>query len=143
VEPDAATAAASRTGTATSSSLPSRSLPPTSLRSTRVINVYPGLDRLAGLSAERARRLYGLVYPRDPRIREARLLRYQPDPALAPKPVRGFVHPVDAIERVVRENGLSPHFSQRVGRVWQVNHHEPVRSARPVAVFRVTAATRW
>ena len=34
----------------------------------RVFNVYPGLDRLAGLSMERARRLYGLVYPRDTRI---------------------------------------------------------------------------
>jgi hypothetical protein len=34
----------------------------------RVISVYPDLDRLAGLSAERARRLYGLVYPRDTRI---------------------------------------------------------------------------
>jgi len=59
------------------------------------------------------------------------------------KPVRGFVHPVDVIERVVRENGLSPDFSRGVGRVWQFNHREPVRSARPVAVFRVTAAARW
>jgi hypothetical protein len=34
----------------------------------RVISVYPDLDRLAGLSVERARRLFGLVYPRDTRI---------------------------------------------------------------------------
>jgi hypothetical protein len=59
----------------------------------RVISVYPGLDRLAGLSAERARRLFGLVYPRVTRI------------------VR-----LDEIERVVSEKGLSPHFCRRVGR---------------------------
>jgi hypothetical protein len=31
----------------------------------RVINVYPDWQRLIELSAARARRLYGLVYPRD------------------------------------------------------------------------------
>ncbi len=64
MNPDAATAAASRTGTATSSSL-AESVPPADIAALdRVINVYPGLDRLAGLSAERAQRLYGPVYPR-------------------------------------------------------------------------------
>jgi len=109
----------------------------------RVINVYPDLDRLAGLSAKRARRLYGLVYPRDTRIVRLVFFAMSLILRLLRKPVRGFVHPVDAIERVVRENGLSPDFSRGVGRVWQVDHREPVRSARPVAVFRVTVATRW
>ena len=49
----------------------------------RVIQRYPDLE-LAGLSVERARRLYGLVYPRDT-YREARPRRAEPHPALAPK----------------------------------------------------------
>ena len=142
MDPDAATAAASRTGPATSSSLPSRSLPPPSLRSTGS-STLSGLHRLAGLSVQRARRLYGLVYPRDTRIVRLVVFALSLILRLLLKPVRGFVDPVDAIERVVRENGLSPHFSRRVGRVWQVDHREPVRSARPVAVLRVTVATRW
>jgi hypothetical protein len=36
------------------------------------------------------------------------------------KRVRATVIPVGAIERVVRENGLSPHFSATVGPAWQV-----------------------
>jgi hypothetical protein len=38
----------------------------------RVVNVYPDWQRLIRLSAERGRRLYGLVYPRDtPFVRAA------------------------------------------------------------------------
>jgi hypothetical protein len=53
---------------------------------------------------EHARRLYGLVYPRDTRI--VRLVVFAL--SLLRKPVRGFIHPVDTIERVVRDNGLNP-----------------------------------
>jgi hypothetical protein len=98
---------------------------------------------LAGLSVERARPLYGLVYPRDTRI--VRLVVVAPSLILRllRKPVRGLVRPVDAIERIARENGLSPDFSGGVGRAWQVDHREPGRCARPAAVFRVTVAARW
>jgi hypothetical protein len=36
------------------------------------------------------------------------------------KPVRASIRPVDAIERIVLENCLSPHFSETVGPAWQV-----------------------
>lgn len=124
-----------RTGRATSSS--AESAPPADIVTLdRVINAIRIWTRL---SVEHARRLYGLVYPRDTRI--VRLVVFAL--SLRRKPVRGFIHPVDTIERVVRENGLNPHLSRRVRRVWQADHREPVRSARPVAVFRVTAPTRW
>jgi len=82
--------------------------------------VYPDWQRLAGLSAERAERLYGLVYPRDRLM--VRLVIFAMNLALSllRKPVRASVHPDDAIERVVREKGLSRHFSRSVGPVWQV-----------------------
>ena len=116
--------AASRTGTATSSS--AESAPPADIVTLdRVINAIRIWTRLAGLSVEHARRLYGLVYPRDTRI--VRLVVFALSLILLQKPVRGFIHPVDTIERVVRENGLNHHFSRRVRRVWQADHREPVR----------------
>jgi hypothetical protein len=86
----------------------------------RVINVYPDWERLAALSAARAQRLYGLVYPRD--RRSVRLVVFAMNLVLRLRrtPVRASVHPADAIERVLRENGLSPHVSVSVGPAWQV-----------------------
>jgi magnesium-protoporphyrin O-methyltransferase len=86
----------------------------------RVINVYPDLERLVGLSAERALRLYGLVYPRDARSVRVVIRAMNLVLGLLRKPVRAFVYPVDEIDRILREKGLSPHFSRRVGSMWQV-----------------------
>jgi len=86
----------------------------------RVINVYPDWERLVGLSAERAQRLYGLVYPRDRRM--VRLVIFAMNLALRllRKPVRASVHSEAVIERVVREKGLSRQFSRSVGSAWQI-----------------------
>jgi hypothetical protein len=86
----------------------------------RVLNVYPDWERLAGLSAARARRLYGVVFPRDTRFVRLVIFGINLVLRLQRKRVRATVIPVDAIERVARENGLSPHFSARVGPAWQV-----------------------
>jgi Methyltransferase domain len=86
----------------------------------RVINIYPDWERLAELSAARAQRLYGLVYPRDtPMVRLVifamnLILRFRG------KAVRAAIRPVVAIERIARENGLNPHFSRNVGPAWRV-----------------------
>lgn len=86
----------------------------------RVINVYPDWEQLVALSAERARRLYGLVIPRD--TRPVRLVIGAMNVVLRMlrKPVRAAVRPVDEIERIVGEQGLRSHFSRSVGPVWQV-----------------------
>lgn len=86
----------------------------------RVINVYPDWERLIEFSAARAQRLYGLVYPRDTRFVRLVIVAMSLVLRLLRKPVRASVHPVDAIERVVREDGLSPHFTRSVGAAWQV-----------------------
>jgi magnesium-protoporphyrin O-methyltransferase len=86
----------------------------------RVLNVYPDWERLAGLSAARARRLYGVVFPRDTRFVRLVIFGINLVLRLQRKRVRATVIPVDAIERVARENGLSPHFSATVGPAWQV-----------------------
>jgi len=83
----------------------------------RVVNVYPDWERLLRLSAERARRLYGVVYPRDTPFVRVSILALN----LALRgPVRAAIHPDAAIEQMLRESGLTPHFSRSVGPVWQV-----------------------
>lgn len=86
----------------------------------RVINVYPDWERLLGLSAARAQRLYGLVFPRDTRFVRFVIRAMNLVMSVQRKQVRAAVHPVDAIDRVVREHGLSPHSTQNVGPAWQV-----------------------
>ena len=54
--------------TATSSTWPAWSVLPRSPHSNRVINVHPDWERLAGLAAGRAKRLFGLGYPRATRV---------------------------------------------------------------------------
>jgi magnesium-protoporphyrin O-methyltransferase len=87
----------------------------------RVVNVSPDWERLLALSAERAQRLYGLVYPQDTGM--VRLIVFAMNIALRlqRKTVRASVHPRDAIERIVREHGLRPHLSKRVGPAWEVS----------------------
>lgn len=86
----------------------------------RVINVYPEWQRLAGISAERAERLYGLVYPRDRFMVRLVIIAMNLALRLLRKPVRAYVHPDDEIDRVVCEQGLSRHSTRSVGPVWQV-----------------------
>jgi magnesium-protoporphyrin O-methyltransferase len=97
------------------------SVPPTDIVTLdRVINVYPDWERLVRLSAVRAQRLYGLVYPRDtPPVRLV-ILAMNLVLRLLRKPVRASVPPVDMLEQIVRESGLSPHFSRSAGLAWQV-----------------------
>jgi 2-polyprenyl-3-methyl-5-hydroxy-6-metoxy-1,4-benzoquinol methylase len=86
----------------------------------RVLNVYPDWKRLVGLSAARARRLYGVVIPRDTRFVRLVIFGINLTLRLQRKRVRAAIIPADAIDRVVRQNGLSPHFSATVGPAWQV-----------------------
>jgi hypothetical protein len=86
----------------------------------RVLNVYPGWERLAALSAERARRLYGIVIPRDTpfvrfviRLINFRLRRQRKD-------LRAAVIPIDGVDRVLRTKGFSRQMTARVGPAWQV-----------------------
>ncbi len=85
----------------------------------RVICCYPDMQKLVSLSAGRARKLYGLVYPRYTwwiRLGLAVgnfLLRLQRSP------FRTFSHPTQAVEAVLKANGLKRQsYSQTL--IWQV-----------------------
>jgi hypothetical protein len=86
----------------------------------RVINVYRGWERLARLAAGRAERLFGLVYPRDTRVVRLIIVAMNLSLRLQRKPVRAFLRPGDAIARIARENGLTPHVAHDVGPAWKV-----------------------
>ena len=81
----------------------------------RVINVYPDWQRLVELSAARAQRLYGLVYPRNTPMVRFVIFAMNLILRLRREPVRAAIRPADEIERIARENGLAPHASQDVG----------------------------
>ena len=85
----------------------------------RVLCCYPDMERLVQLSASRARKLYGLVYPRDVwwvkiGLRLANLLF-----RLRNNPFRIFVHPSQSVEALVQKNGLKKTFSYYTF-IWQV-----------------------
>ncbi|HEV2130216.1 MAG TPA: methyltransferase domain-containing protein [Longimicrobiaceae bacterium] len=85
----------------------------------RVICCYPDMERLVGLSAARARRLYGLVYPRDRWWLRSVFPLSNLYFRLRRCPFRVYNHPVEDVDAVVREQGLEPRFRGTTP-LWQV-----------------------
>ncbi len=86
----------------------------------RVICCYHDMPSLVNLSAQKARRFYGLVYPLDKWwIRLGILLYYNFRHWLLRNPMRIFVHPPEAVEAVIQSNGLERRFYRAMG-PWQV-----------------------
>jgi magnesium-protoporphyrin O-methyltransferase len=85
----------------------------------RVICCYPDMPALVGLSSAKARRLYGVVYPRDvwwTRLGRIAVNLYS---RMQRSQFRFFVHPSAEVDATVRRNGLTPRF-KRQGLFWQV-----------------------
>ncbi len=85
----------------------------------RVICCYPDMEKLVGLSAARARKLYSLVYPRDAWWLKIGLALMNFIFRLQRNPFRIFPHPTRAVEAMVRSNGLRRCFYHQT-LVWQV-----------------------
>jgi Methyltransferase domain len=83
----------------------------------RVLNVYPDWKRLIHLSTARARRLYGLVYPRN--TLPVRMVVSLMNLFVWRGPVHASVRPPDVIERMVSEAGFVRRLSSTTG-PWQV-----------------------
>lgn len=86
----------------------------------RVICCYPDMPALVSASAARARRLYGLVFPRDVWWMRV-LIRPVMDATtqLRGSPLRFFVHSARAVDALVRASGLTLVF-QRHSLFWSV-----------------------
>jgi 2-polyprenyl-3-methyl-5-hydroxy-6-metoxy-1,4-benzoquinol methylase len=92
----------------------------------RVLNVYPDWERLVALSAERARRLYGIVVPRNTPFVRLVISMINLVMRLKSKRLRAAVVPIDAIDRVLGTMGFQRHSSTRVGPAWQVTIYRRV-----------------
>jgi magnesium-protoporphyrin O-methyltransferase len=85
----------------------------------RVLCCYHDMRRLVGLSAVRARRLYGLVYPRDRWWLRVVLAVENCFFRIGRNPFRAFLHSPAAVEAVLIHSGLKRRFMYQT-LVWQV-----------------------
>jgi magnesium-protoporphyrin O-methyltransferase len=85
----------------------------------RVICCYHDMEKMVGLSAARARKLYGLVYPRDTWWIKVGLGLQNLYFRFRRSPFRTFTHSTKAVEAIVNSHGLKRH-SYRRTMVWQV-----------------------
>ena len=85
----------------------------------RVICCYPGMEALVELSAARARKLYGLVFPRETWWMKVGLAVMNFFFRLRRTPFRIFSHSSQAVEALLSRNGFKRRFYRRT-LAWQV-----------------------
>ncbi len=85
----------------------------------RVICCYPDMERLVSLSAKRARKLYGLVYPRDTWWMKAFLAIGNLLLRIRRSDYRSYSHATQAVEALVGKEGLKRR-AYRQTLAWQV-----------------------
>lgn len=85
----------------------------------RVICCYHDMQALVGLSSVLAGKLYGVVYPRDILWAKIETAASNFSYWIHRNPFRLFVHPTEAVDKVVRSNGLERRFYRKAGS-WQV-----------------------
>jgi magnesium-protoporphyrin O-methyltransferase len=98
----------------------------------RVICCYPDVGNLVTRSAERARRLYGLVYPVDRWWTRAVAWILNMVTRVSGGAYRMHVHDQRLVDRLIRQAGLDPRY-HHAGMVWQTAIYERVRPATPGA----------
>lgn len=89
----------------------------------RVICCYHDMDHLVGLSAAKAARFYGAVYPRDVRWMRIGMAAINLWLRLKRSDFRVFLHDPGAIGRVLRASGLEPRRLRQKGG-WEVVVYE-------------------
>ncbi|HLE53592.1 MAG TPA: methyltransferase domain-containing protein [Anaerolineales bacterium] len=85
----------------------------------RVICCYDDMQALVSLSARRARRMYGLVYPRDTWWVKLLIPIGNLYLRLRRSPFRAFAHSTQAVDAIARGQGLHQKFYRKMG-FWQV-----------------------
>lgn len=85
----------------------------------KVICCYHDMKNLVALSAARAKKLYGVVYPRDRWWVKLGIRIMNIVFGLQKNPYRSFIHPTHAVEAIIQRSGLRRH-SHTQTLVWQV-----------------------
>lgn len=86
----------------------------------RVICCYDDMEALVSASAERARRLYGVVYPRDTWWNRLGVSLVNLACRVQRNPFRVHIHSPEAVERVIHSKGLKRRRFYRTTPLWQV-----------------------
>ena len=89
----------------------------------RVVCRYPDMEALVGLSVARARRRYGLVYPRDGLWLRLGSRLLNGAMRLFRQRTRAWVHRTADVDAIVRAAGFSPRLV-RTTAIWQVVVYE-------------------
>jgi len=97
----------------------------------RVVCCYPDAEALVGLSAARARTVYGLVLPRDRRLVRIAMHLENLWFRLRRKAYRAYVHPTAMVDALAGATGLRP-IAERGTFIWRVVVYD--RTAPPPAV---------
>ena len=96
------------------------SLPPADIVTlNRVICCYNDMVNLVGLSVERSKALYGLVYPRNAWWVRLGMAILNLINKIQKNPFRGFAHPSRAVEDLIEKHDLRRIFYQKT-MIWQV-----------------------
>jgi len=86
----------------------------------RVICCFDDMPKLVNLSSQKAKRLYGVVYPRDLWwVKLTNEIYYNFRNWLIRNPMRNYVYSTEAVEAEIQKNGLKRTFHQKMG-AWQV-----------------------
>lgn len=85
----------------------------------RVICCYDEMEALVSASAEKAGRLYGIVYPRDTWWNRLGVSLVNLSCRVRRNPFRVFIHSPGAVERMIQSEGLTRRF-YRTTTLWQV-----------------------
>jgi SAM-dependent methyltransferase len=85
----------------------------------RVVCCYPAMAELVGRSADHARRILGIVYPRDAWWTRAGARLGNLLSRLLRNAFRFYVHPEPEMDRLIRAAGFERRVIER-GRIWQV-----------------------
>ena len=86
----------------------------------RVICCYDDMPKLVGLSAQKVKKYYGVVYPRDKWwVKLVNEIYYNFRNWLTGNPMRNYVYSTETVEAVIQKNGLERRFHRNMG-AWQV-----------------------
>jgi magnesium-protoporphyrin O-methyltransferase len=85
----------------------------------RVVCCYDDMQALVRLSAEKAGKLYGLVFPRDLWLIRVLLPVANFFLSLTGTPFRIFIHRTEQVDQIVKEQGLEPFYYKKAG-FWQI-----------------------
>jgi len=89
----------------------------------RVVCCYAHMEPLLRLSAERCRRLYGLVYPRERWLAHAVVGVENAFRRLVRNPFRSFIHSIEAMDELIRSLGFTLRHKLRT-LAWEVVIYE-------------------